>query len=131
MPLYNYKCPVCFKQQSILHSMSECDEPNEDTILKTTCNPNTCEAMKHDESGVVYGTQWNRIPQPTSFLQFGQGDLNINNGSGTLSKAQKLAAIDKRANTHVDKREKESKEHKDREHALTSKKIAKGDHEQG
>lgn len=97
--IYTYRCPTCQHIEEVEHRMSEIDSPTEETILKTTCNEVTCPVYKQgceDETqgGIIFGTQWNRVPQVPNFLRFGTGDRNK---GGTLSKEEKSERLRKRS----------------------------------
>jgi len=105
MPEYIYRCSICKREEEVSHSMSECDNPSKETIMKTTCNEITC--SRHDS---IYGNEWKKVPQLTSFLSFGSGD---GMKGGTLSKEEKNSRIQKRADKYMPKSEKENREKKD------------------
>lgn len=107
MPKYLYRCATCNKETEISHPMSECDNPSKETSYKTSCNESTC-SMNSEES--FYRKAWKRVPQLTSFLSFGSGDKMK---GGTLSREEKNARIQKRADKYMPKSEKENRERKD------------------
>lgn len=118
MNTYLYRCPRCGKEDEVRHSISECDNPSEETALRTSCNQNTCE----NEHAAI-GESWVRVPQLTNFLSFGSGDLMK---GGTLSQEEKHARIRKRADTPT-KKDIEHKKFRDDDFKKQAAQIIKGE----
>jgi len=76
MPTYIYECPLCLKQEDIFHSMSEVDNPSEETQIKTSCNESTCPCIL-EGSGclekISLGTSWKRVPTTPHLLNMDGG----------------------------------------------------------
>ena len=86
MPNYEYQCPLCLIGEEIQHSMSEIDNPSEETQMKTSCNETTC-PNAHDGE---YGTAWKRVPSMPNLLYFGTG-THSKGGLKTLDEKSKYA----------------------------------------
>lgn len=46
MPTYDYKCPICDLLVEVQHSISELDNPSEETVKQISCNEHTCPRLK-------------------------------------------------------------------------------------
>ena len=90
MPLYQYYCDTCHKEVEIFHSMSEIDNPSEETQIATSCNATTCKG--HEDA--VLGRPMRRIFGTPAVLKFGHGS---GNKGGLLSKEEKSKAYRKRS----------------------------------
>ena len=55
MPLYDYKCPQCGGIKEVIHRISECDTPSENTIKDTQCTECGV-AMRRQISNTYYAT---------------------------------------------------------------------------
>lgn len=68
--------------------MSDIDNPSEATILKTTCNANTCSIPPHENA--FLGTQWRRQVTMPNLMYFGTGTHDTG-GMKTLEEKSKYA----------------------------------------
>jgi predicted nucleic acid-binding Zn ribbon protein len=121
--IYTYSCPECLEEKDVMHSMDECDNPSEKTILSTTCNENTCSTPPHKNA--VLGTQWRRVIQCPNILTYGSGDLMK---GGTLSKEEKSSRLKARANkTANEGKSLEVKKYQQEDFNIKVKKMMKGE----
>lgn len=63
MPIYLYECPNCGKQEDVLHSMAEIDNPSEEIQQQTSCCEHTCPFVTEGNKKIIpeYGLPWKKL----------------------------------------------------------------------
>jgi hypothetical protein len=88
MARYQYRCPSCKQEKEVQHSMSEFDNPSEETARQITCNENTCTYPINDHA--VFGLAWKTVPTVPNLMYFGTG-THDKGGMKTLEEKSKYA----------------------------------------
>lgn len=91
MPTYDYKCPICDLLVEVQHSISELDNPSEETVKQISCNEHTCPKLKSLDGKNIpqYGTMFKKQVSVAAFNSF-----------GSLPSNEKKKVLQKRSNEH-------------------------------